>query len=106
MMTETWTEVCSMDALVEGEPIAMTVGDFHIALYRVGDAVFATDNACSHGSALLCDGFQEKFEIECPLHQGRFDIRDGRALCEPLTADIRAYPTKVEGNRVFLGQVP
>ncbi len=50
----------------------------------------------------LCDGWLEGFEIECPLHQGRFDIRTGKALCAPLVQDVRVYPLKIENGRVFV----
>ena len=35
-------------------------------------------------------------EIECPLHQGRFDVRDGRALCSPLRENLATYPVRIE----------
>jgi naphthalene 1,2-dioxygenase system ferredoxin subunit len=73
-----------------------------IALYQVDGEIFATDNICTHGNARLCDGFLEGHEIECPLHQGKFDIRNGKAMCAPLTEDIRTYPVKIEGDRVFI----
>ncbi|MCY1562961.1 Naphthalene 1,2-dioxygenase/salicylate 5-hydroxylase system, ferredoxin component [compost metagenome] len=82
--------------------IGLQVGGRDIALYRVDGAVFATDNTCTHGQARLCDGFLEGHEIECPLHQGRFDIRDGRATCAPATDALRCYPVRIEGGRVFL----
>jgi naphthalene 1,2-dioxygenase system ferredoxin subunit len=73
-----------------------------IALYQVDGEIFATDNICTHGNARLCDGFLEGHEIECPLHQGKFDIRNGKALCAPLAEDIRTYPVKIEDGRVFV----
>jgi naphthalene 1,2-dioxygenase system ferredoxin subunit len=73
-----------------------------IALYSVGDEVFATDNLCTHGPSRLCDGFLLDHEIECPLHQGRFDIRSGQPTCEPVTVALRTYPVRIEGGRVFL----
>ena len=82
-----------MGAVVEGRDIA---------IYTVGEAVYATDNTCTHGQARLCDGFLDGHEIECPLHQGKFDVRDGRPTCEPVTEGLRSYPVKVEGRRVFL----
>lgn len=72
------------------------------AVYTVGDAVYATDNLCTHGQARLCDGFLEGHEIECPLHQGKFDVRDGRPTCEPVTEALRSYPVKVDGQRVYV----
>jgi len=82
--------------------VAVRAGDRELAIYGVDGEVFATDNICTHGHARLCDGFVEGHEIECPLHQGRFDIRSGKAMCEPLTADIRTYPVKIENGSVYV----
>jgi len=40
--------------------------------------------------------------IECPKHNGRFDIRDGRPLCAPVCEKLQTYPAKVEGGRIFI----
>ena len=40
--------------------------------------------------------------IECPLHNGRFDIRDGRALGAPACVNLKTYPAKVEDGFVFI----
>jgi naphthalene 1,2-dioxygenase system ferredoxin subunit len=50
----------------------------------------------------LCDGFLDGHEIECPLHQGKFDVRTGRAMCEPLTKDIETYPVELRGDDVYV----
>ena len=73
-----------------------------LALYSAGGEIFATDNLCTHGHARLCDGFLDGHEIECPLHQGKFDVRTGQPTCAPVTEAIRSYPVKIEGGRVFL----
>ena len=97
-----WIEAAALDDLPEDDVIGVTVGGRDVALYTVSDEVFATDNLCTHGNARLCDGFLEGHEIECPLHQGRFDVRDGRALCAPLTEALRSYPVRIERNKVFV----
>ena len=97
-----WVDAAAVDALPEDEVIGVDLDGKSLALYKVEGAVFATDNICTHGHARLCDGFLEGHEIECPLHQGKFDIRDGRALCAPLSEDIKTYPVKIKGNRVFV----
>jgi len=51
---------------------------------------------------LLSDGCQENGQIECPLHQGRFDIRTGKALCSPLTIDLASYGIDVRGDEVWV----
>lgn len=97
-----WIDASAEDDVWEDQVMAAQVGGREIALYRVEGRIYATDNTCTHGRARLCEGFLEGFEIECPMHQGRFDVRDGRATCEPVTVDIRTYPVRIEGGRVFL----
>jgi naphthalene 1,2-dioxygenase system ferredoxin subunit len=101
-MNQQWIDSCSIDEIPEDDVIGVQVQGREIAFYRVGDDVFATDNICTHGHARLCDGFLEGHEIECPLHQGRFDIRNGKAMCEPLTEDIRSYPIRIVEGRVYV----
>jgi len=98
----TWQDVASLDDFASTDSIAVDVGRREIAIYFVGGAVFATDNRCSHGDARLCDGFLEGHEIECPHHQGRFDIRTGAATAEPAKTSLATYPARLEGGRVLL----
>jgi naphthalene 1,2-dioxygenase ferredoxin component len=104
-MTEHWTDAASFDDVFEDNVVAISVAGKEIALYGIEGGVYATDNLCTHGAARLSDGFLEGREIECPLHQGRFDVCTGKAMCAPLTQNIRIYPTRVENNRVFLNMV-
>lgn len=97
---ENWVSVEDATALREGEPLECRVSGLSIALFRVGQEVFATDGLCTHGASRLCDGFQEGFAIECPLHQGRFDVRTGQCLAAPVTRDLRAYPTRLVDGRI------
>jgi naphthalene 1,2-dioxygenase system ferredoxin subunit len=101
-MAEEWIDAASRDDVLEGDVIGITVAGREIALYEVDGEVFATDNVCTHGAARMSDGFLEGREIECPLHQGRFDVCTGRALCAPLTDNLRSYPVRIEGLRVKL----
>ncbi len=97
-----WFDATAESAVPEDDVIGVDVAGRDIALYKVEGSVYATDNTCTHGQARLCDGFLEGHEIECPLHQGKFDIRDGRATCAPSEVHLRSYPVRIEGGRVFL----
>jgi naphthalene 1,2-dioxygenase system ferredoxin subunit len=101
-MSSNWIELAAVDAIPEDDVIGIDAGGKSFALYLVDGEVYATDNICTHGNARLCDGFLEGHEIECPLHQGKFDIRNGKAMCAPLTEDVKTYPVKIEGTRVFV----
>jgi len=97
-----WVDAMAADALRSDDVVGIEVAGRDIAIYRIGDEVYATDNVCTHGQARLCEGFLIGHEIECPLHQGRFDVRDGLATCEPAEEPLRSYPVKIEGQRVWL----
>jgi len=101
-MSDQWIDVTATEDIPEDDVMGVDIAGKSIALYRVEGEVFATDNLCTHGNARLCDGFLEGHEIECPLHQGKFDIRNGKAMCAPLTEDVKTYPIKIEGDRVFV----
>ncbi|MFS0758480.1 non-heme iron oxygenase ferredoxin subunit [Noviherbaspirillum sp. 1P10PC] len=101
-MAENWIDVSAEDDVPQEDVIGVETQGRDIALYSVEGQVYASDNICTHGHARLCDGFLDGFEIECPLHQGTFDIRNGRAMCAPVTEDIKVYPVKIEGGRVFV----
>ncbi|MDH4391056.1 MAG: non-heme iron oxygenase ferredoxin subunit [Aquabacterium sp.] len=97
-----WVDAMSADDLPANDVKGVVVSGRDIAVYTVGDAVYATDNSCTHGNARLCDGFLDGHEIECPLHQGKFDVRDGKPTCDPVTEALRSYPVRITGGRVFL----
>lgn len=100
-----WTDATAFDDVPDDDVTSVQLDGRDIALYKVEGSVFATDNTCTHGHARLCDGFLEGHEIECPLHQGKFDVRDGSPTCAPVTEALRSYPVRIENGRVFL-QLP
>ena len=104
-MNDSWMDVMALEDVFGGEVMAVNVQGKEIALYEVQGELYATDNLCTHGAARLSDGFLEGREIECPFHQGRFDVCTGKALCAPLTENIRVYPVRIENKRVFVNMV-
>ncbi|HEY1609712.1 MAG TPA: non-heme iron oxygenase ferredoxin subunit [Paraburkholderia sp.] len=77
-----------------------------IGLFEVDGEIFALDDICTHGHAMLSEGELDGHEIECPLHAGVFDVRSGAALCAPLTRDARRYAVKIENDHVFVRIAP
>lgn len=96
-----WEMIAEVDDIPEGEPYQWMIGDDEVALYRVDGEIYATDNWCTHADARLSNGCLKGHEVECPLHSGRFDIRTGKALCEPLTEDVKTYPVRVLDGCVY-----
>jgi naphthalene 1,2-dioxygenase system ferredoxin subunit len=104
---EAWIDIAAEDEVPDGDVTGRYVNGREIALYLLDGEVYATDATCTHGQASLCGGFVEADgSIECPLHQGRFDIRSGKALCEPLDSDLAVHAVKREGGRVWIRLTP
>jgi nitrite reductase/ring-hydroxylating ferredoxin subunit len=49
----------------------------------------------------VADGRLEGFEVECPWHQSRFDMRTGEVIAPPASEPEPVYEVKVDGN-IFL----
>ena len=101
-----WIDVISVDDLEPDDVTMVEVGNRQLAIYDASDSLYATQALCSHAGARLCDGYFEGHIVECPLHQGGFDIRDGRALYPPATRNLRVYPVKVVDGRVLVKVYP
>jgi len=97
-----WIATVAFDDIDDEDVVRFDHGDRTFAVYRVDDKVYASDGMCTHEQAHLCDGLVMEHVIECPKHNGRFDIRDGRPLGAPVCVALKTYPAKVEGGRVFI----
>ena len=97
-----WQRAASLTSITEDGVVGVELGGTAVALYKLDGHVYATHGICTHAFAFLADGFVEDGKIECPLHQGRFDIRTGQALCAPITERLRTYAVKIDGNDVLV----
>lgn len=102
MTDETWHRAANTTEINPDDPKKVTIEGEEIALYNIDGEFFATHNICTHAFASMADGFQEGGEIECPLHEGRFDIKTGKALCAPVSEDLKVYEVKVENGELFV----
>ena len=93
-MSGQWHIIAACDDVEDGDGITVVVENKEIAVFRSGQNYYATDSCCTHARAPLVDGYLDGEIIECPLHQGRFDLRNGRALCSPATVNLKTYSTR------------
>ena len=55
------------------------VGGVEVGLFRVGDEVFAIENACPHAGYPLHEGEMRGHVVYCPAHGFDYDVRTGFA---------------------------
>ena len=97
-----WIRVCATDEIDEEDLVRWDYRGRTFAIYRTVKGYFATDGLCTHEEAHLEDGLVVGTVIECPLHQGTFEITTGKALTAPAYDDLRTYPVKVEDGAVYI----
>ena len=93
----------------EVSPGAMTwvVLDYErVLIAHVDGAFYALRDACGHRGASLSRGTLDGHVVECPLHFARFDVRTGKLLSGPISADIPTYDVRVEGDTVYVKRAP
>jgi 3-phenylpropionate/trans-cinnamate dioxygenase ferredoxin component len=78
------------------------VGDYPIAVYKAEGRFYATQDLCTHERAYLSDGVVFDCVVECPFHQGRFDVRTGKALGAPVVVDLKTFPVKIENGHIYV----
>ena len=76
------------------------MGDRAIAVCNVSGQFFAVDDVCTHDEGSLEQGGLEGFEIECPRHGARFDVRTGAATVLPAVLPIETFGVRVQGEDV------
>lgn len=102
-----WHKVGSLDELKAADGLMPAAWSrFQLALYLVDDEVFATADLCTHGGARLSQGYLEGHLIECPLHQGLFDIRTGEVAGPPCKRAVRSFPVRLEDDSIIVGFPP
>ena len=79
--------------LAELPPGAMrrvTIGELDVLLVHTDRGLFATDDRCPHMSAPLSIGELDGCIVQCPLHEGRFDLVSGDSTQMPTTGGLDA----------------
>jgi naphthalene 1,2-dioxygenase system ferredoxin subunit len=95
--------LCALSAIEPELPLLVTLADGRsLALFNVDGTVFAIDDRCTHGDASLSEGLVEGHEVECPFHQGRFDIRTGAPTAAPCTIRLKTYPVEIRDGSAYL----
>jgi nitrite reductase/ring-hydroxylating ferredoxin subunit len=101
-MGEGFVAVAQVGDLAPGEMKFVAVERERIVLANIGGSFYALRDVCGHRNAPLSRGRLDGCIVECPLHFAQFDIRTGKFVDGPYSADVPAYEVRVEGDMVYL----
>jgi nitrite reductase/ring-hydroxylating ferredoxin subunit len=97
-----WISVPDGENMLEGTMLGISALGKRLIIYKTRRGYFATDRRCTHQAADLMRGYFDEDIIECPVHQGRFNVCSGAALSAPASTPLKTYPVKTEDGKVFV----
>ena len=95
-------ELCSTDDVAEGASLRVEANDTAYAVFNLEGQFYVMDDLCSHGPGSLSEGFVEGDAIECPFHQGQFNIKTGEVVMPPCMVPQKTYPVTVTNGKVII----
>jgi len=81
----TWHALIAVDDLIPNDVTIVHHHQMVLAVYDGIEHISVSSARCTHAGANLCDGYFDGKTIECPLHQGLFDVVTGEARAAPAT---------------------
>jgi nitrite reductase/ring-hydroxylating ferredoxin subunit len=97
-----WISVPDGENMLEGTMLGISALGKRLIIYKTRSGYFATDRRCTHQAADLMRGYFDEDIIECPVHQGRFNVCTGAALSAPASTPLKTYPVRTEDGKVFV----
>lgn len=98
-----YVTIGAVEELNNGERLFVEIDGQPLVVFNIAGQLFAIADLCSHDDGPLGDGDLEDYEIQCPRHGAKFDVRSGRVLSLPAIVDIPAYPVRVVDGEIQLG---
>ena len=83
-----------------GKAKVYEVGDRFVAVCNVDGTFYAVDDVCTHDEGSLDQGELDGFEIECPRHLARFDVRTGEVKALPAVVPIDTFGVRIDGDDI------
>lgn len=98
-----YIEIASADEVPIDGRLFVEIDEHPIVVFNMAGEYFAIADLCSHDDGPLGDGDLDGYEVACPRHGARFDLRSGKVLSLPAIVDIPAYPVRVVKGKIQLG---
>jgi 3-phenylpropionate/trans-cinnamate dioxygenase ferredoxin subunit len=102
-----WITIAKVGDLKPGSREVFDIDGYYVAVFNVDGRYYAIADTCTHDGGPLVEGELKGYEIECPRHGARFDIRSGAALSLPAVTPTKRYEVRIEGDEVqiYFGRV-
>ncbi|WP_085032561.1 MocE family 2Fe-2S type ferredoxin [Ensifer aridi] len=103
MDSNQWVEACNAEEIELEDVIRFDHHGRTFAVFRTAKSeYYASEGYCTHEKFHLADGLVIGNLIECPKHNGRFDVTTGEAKRAPACVNLKTYPVRIETGKLFI----
>ena len=102
MSRDDFVKVADTDEILPSQMKEVEVDGQSILIANVNGKYYAIGSICTHEGGPLADGTIHNYEVECPWHGSKFDIRTGEVTSLPATEPEPSYEIKVESNQILV----
>jgi ferredoxin-NADP reductase/nitrite reductase/ring-hydroxylating ferredoxin subunit len=102
VLSEDFAKVADVKDIQPSQMKEVEVNGQNICVVNVNGKYYAIGSICTHEGGPLADGTLEGYEVECPWHNSRFDVRTGEVKSPPASEPEPAYEVKVEGSSILI----
>jgi nitrite reductase/ring-hydroxylating ferredoxin subunit len=99
---ENFVKVADTNDIQPSQMKEVEVEGENICVVNLGGKYYAIGSICTHEGGPLADGTLEGYEVECPWHSSKFDIRTGEVTSPPASEPEPAYELKVDGTNILI----
>ena len=100
--SSTFLELCLVSDVGPDTPWKVEALGTELAVFQVGENYYVTQDGCTHGPGSLSEGYVDGEEIECPFHQGRFNIITGEPAAAPCTERLKIWNVTVQDGKICI----
>jgi glycine betaine catabolism B len=101
-MSEDFFKVANTDDFQSSHMKEVQLDGEIICLANIEGKYYAIGNICTHEGGPLADGTLEGYEVQCPWHGSKFDVRTGEVKEPPASEPEPTYQVKVDGNNILI----
>lgn len=100
----TWVDICQVDDLLPNAGIAALVDNKQVAVFKIGEQLFALDNhdPFSNANVLsrgIVGNLDEQLVVASPIYKQHFTLETGQCL-EDDTVSVPRYAVRTQEGRV------
>ena len=101
-MSEDFVKVAESKDIEPSSMKAVDVAGERVCIVNIEGNYYAIGNVCTHVGGPLDEGTLEGYEVECPWHGSKFDVRTGGPTKPPARQAVPTYEVKIEDSNILV----